>query len=66
MQTATVQHVARNQRMNGGQCYTGMTDQISQCRQAEIDTFSRNPIGLPVQWLVLSWEAGLSVPVPRR
>jgi hypothetical protein len=37
-----------------GQRDTGMTNQISQSGQAEVDTFSCNPLGLSVQWLVLS------------
>jgi hypothetical protein len=54
MQTPAVQHMAFDQRMDRGKRHTGMTNQIGKRRQAEVNAFSCNALGLAVQWLVLA------------
>ena len=54
MQARTFQHMSLDQLMDRGERHTGMTDQIGESRQAQIDALARNALGLAVQRLMLA------------
>ena len=54
MQAATGAHMGLDQGMDWLQRDSGMPDQVSQGRQAQLDAFTCEAFGLPVQRLVLT------------
>lgn len=54
MQPTSAQNMLFDQRVDGGQGNRGMADQIGQCGQADVHTFTGEAFRLAVQRLVLA------------